>query len=369
MVRLTGQPKLHSSRSVGIANALTIDVEDYFHVSAFETVSPPHTWNERECRVEQNTIKILRLLDETEVKATFFVLGWVAKRYPGLVRELLTGGHEVASHGYGHRRVYNMRRLEFREDVRRSKLLLEDITGEPVMGYRAPSYSISQDCLWAFDELCEAGYIYDSSVFPIRHDLYGIPDWPRFPFVVERLDDGNWVPLESGQRLEVSSQSADSGRATGVESRELKADSYTTAAMSPGLPPSQPSSDQLRPSLIEVPITTLKLFGRSCPISGGGYFRLFPYDFTRWGLRRINQIDSQPFIFYLHPWELDPDQPRVEGASWKGRFRHYLNLDRTEERFGRLLTDFRFRPVREVLNLPPNSVETGVPGPIAGAFT
>lgn len=321
------QPTTHNPQP--IVNILTIDVEDYFQVSAFESVSGPDSWPGHELRVERNTDRLLQLLSDRGFHATFFVLGWVAERCPELVKRIARAGHEVASHGYGHRRVVHQSRDEFREDVRRSKVLLEDQCGEPVLGYRAPSYSISQSCLWAFDELYEAGYAYDSSVFPIRHDLYGMPDWPRFPFVIERIEDGNWVPAE---RKCFESRGMDYGLGQDPE--------LTTQNPQPFF------------HLLEIPITTLRLMGRNFPIAGGGYFRLFPYNFTRWGLRRINQLDGQPFVFYLHPWEIDPGQPRMEGAGMKSRFRHYLNLERTEGRFEQLLEDFRFAPVREVLQLP-----------------
>ncbi len=292
-----------------ITNYLSIDVEDYFQVSAFEQVSPATTWDARELRVLSNTEKILDLLDEVSVKATFFVLGWVAERCPGLVRRIAAEGHEVASHGYGHQRVNTQGRNEFREDVRRSKAILEELTGQPVLGYRAPSYSISRQTSWAFDELLAAGYRYDSSIFPIRHDLYGMAEWPRFAGWAVREADGVWNPA------------------------------------------AEQSPDQA--SLFEVPITTLRLAGKSLPIAGGGYFRLFPYAFTRWGLQRINQQEQQPFVFYLHPWELDPDQPRIEGAGAKSRFRHYLNLRRTEGRFIKLLRDFTFEPIARGLTSYP----------------
>ena len=246
------------------------------------------------------------MLDNYNIHATFFILGWVASRCPELVKNIAAAGHEIASHGYGHQRVSNLSRIEFRDDIQRSKNLLEEITGKAVLGYRAPSYSISCQTFWAFDELLTAGYCYDSSVFPIRHDFYGIPDWPRFVGYAIRTADNCWQPSEE-----------ESGGA----------------------------------SLLEVPITTLSLFGKNLPIAGGGYFRLFPYPITRWGLRRINQKENQPFVFYLHPWELDPDQPRMAGAPWKSRIRHYLNLDKTEKRFRRLLKDFKFRPIAEGLGL------------------
>jgi polysaccharide deacetylase family protein (PEP-CTERM system associated) len=248
----------------------------------------------------------LAILEEYDVQATFFVLGWVARRFPDLVKKIARHGHEIASHGYGHRRITTQSRAEFRDDVRQSKVLLEDLTGRTVLGYRAPSYSIGLNSLWAYDELMEAGYLYDSSVFPVKHDFYGIPDWPRFPFYVIRGDQGQWGP--------------DDGRAD--------TPAGATACR-----------------MLEIPITTLNLCGQNLPIAGGGYFRFFPYAFTRWGLWRINQREQKPFVFYLHPWEFDPEQPRMAGASRKSRFRHYLNLHRTEGRFRRLLAEFHFGPV------------------------
>lgn len=289
-----------------MVNYLSIDVEDYFQVSAFEAISPASTWGTRESRVERNTDKILSVLSMHSVKATFFVLGWVAQQFPDLVKRIASDGHEVASHGYGHQRVCNQSRQEFREDIRRSKNLLEDITGKPVFGYRAPSYSISRDTFWAFDELCEANYLYDSSVFPIRHDFYGIPDWQRFASAAVKVAENDWQPGVA---------------ATG----EL--------------------------SIMELPITTVQLAGRNFPIAGGGYFRLLPYEITRLGLQRINQREKQNFVFYLHPWEFDPEQPRMNGAGLKSRFRHYLNLHKTEARFERLLHDFRFGTISSGLQI------------------
>jgi polysaccharide deacetylase family protein (PEP-CTERM system associated) len=297
-----------------MVNALTIDVEDYFHVTAFESCISPTQWDSCQLRVTDNTLRILDLLDEFGVKATFFVLGWVAERQPGLVKEIVRHGHEVASHGYGHRRIYTLSRQEFRVDVHRSKDLLEQLAGEAVLGYRAPSYSISMDTLWAYDELLYAGYRYDSSVFPIRHDLYGIPDWPRFSFIVFKDREGRWRPLE---------------------------------------PSASPlAGDGCFQSIQEIPITTLSIAGKSIPIAGGGYFRLFPYAFTKWALNRINSIEKRPFVFYFHPWEIDPEQPRMNGAGLKSRFRHYLNLHRTEERLRSLLTDFRFSKVQDISLIP-----------------
>jgi polysaccharide deacetylase family protein (PEP-CTERM system associated) len=287
-------------------NALSIDVEDYFQVSAFEKCVPVAHWDRYPLRVERSTRLVLELLARQGVRATFFILGWVAERCPELVRDIHRAGHEVASHGYGHRRVGTQSREQFRDDIRRAKALLEDLTGEAVLGYRAPSYSISLATLWAFDELLEAGYRYDSSVFPVRHDFYGIPDWPRFPFTVSRDAAGVWGPQ------------GEPGAAAAAQ-------------------------------LLEFPITTLSLLGRNIPIAGGGYFRFFPYDFTRWGLGRINTLEQRPFVFYLHPWELDPGQPRMADLSPKSRFRHYLNLHKTELRFSRLLRDFSFSTMRELL--------------------
>lgn len=288
------------------ANLLSIDVEEAFQVSAFETVSPPGSWAQQEQRAAANTARLLDLLDRAGVQATFFVLSWVAERQPQLVRRVAAAGHEVASHGYWHRRVSTQTQTAFREDIRRAKACLEDLTGQAVLGYRAPSYSISRQTPWAFDELLAAGYRYDSSIFPVRHDFYGMANWPRFAGTAVRDAAGQWQP--------------------GVASAG-------------------------QPSLLEVPITTLQLAGRNWPIAGGGYFRLLPYVLTRWGLRQINQREKKPFVFYLHPWEIDPAQPRMAAAGWKSRLRHYLNLARTEGRFVRLLQDFRFVPIRQGLGL------------------
>jgi len=274
-----------------ITNALTFDVEDYFQVSAFEKVVDRSQWNNFPSRVENNTDRILSILDEAGVKATFFVLGWVGERYPKLVRRIHEGGHEVACHGYSHRLVYEQSATEFREETSRAKYLLEDIVGEEVPGYRAASYSIVRSSLWALDILAECGFRYDSSIFPIRHDRYGIPDAPRFPHQIQ---------LRSGA------------------------------------------------SLIEFPISTADVWGMKIPVAGGGYFRLLPYGITKFGLSRINQKDKQAFVFYLHPWELDPEQPRI-AASVISRFRHYTNLKRCEARLSGLLRTYRFAAMRDVL--------------------
>ncbi|MDE2082403.1 MAG: DUF3473 domain-containing protein [Burkholderiales bacterium] len=264
-----------------LTNALTIDVEDYFQVSAMAPYIRRDEWDRRECRIERNIHRILELLAARRTHATFFTLGWIAERYRPLVRAIVDGGHELASHGYGHQRATELDPAAFRSDVVRAKQLLEDIAGCEVRGYRAPSFSIGQANLWAFDELAAAGYRYSSSVYPIRHDHYGMPDAPRF---AHRVPAG----------------------------------------------------------LLEVPPTTLRLAGRNLPSSGGGFFRLLPYALSRWMIRRVNRVDRQSAIFYFHPWEIDPGQPRVAGIDAKTRLRHYLNLDRMERRLGALLTDFRW---------------------------
>ncbi len=264
----------------GMVNAMTVDVEDYFQVSAFEGTVRREDWEGIPCRVEANTDRILALFDSHGVKATFFMLGWVAKRYPELVRRILAAGHELASHGMSHVRVTTQTPADFRNDVVATKQLLEDIAGVPVRGYRAASYSIGAGNLWAFGVLEDAGHIYSSSVYPIRHDLYGMPGAPRFIF---RPEGG---------------------------------------------------------SLLEIPVTTVQLLGHNLPCGGGGFFRFFPYGYTRWAIRRVNTMDRQPSLFYFHPWELDPAQPRMEGIGPRTRFRHYLNLSRMETRLRRLLRDF-----------------------------
>lgn len=270
-----------------ITNALTIDVEDYFQVSAFAPCIARSEWETRECRIERNMHLILDMLDRNDVKATFFTLGWIAERYPALIREMVARGHEVASHGYAHQRASDQSPQEFLADIRLAKTLLEDLSGQAVQGYRAPSFSIGTGNLWAFDSLAEAGYRYSSSIYPIKHDHYGIPDAPRF-------------------------------------------------------------MHDVRPSLIEIPATTIRAFERNWPASGGGYFRLMPYLLSRRLIRRVNEQDGAAAVFYFHPWEVDPQQPRVHGASAKARFRHYLNLHRMESRLERLLQDFKWGRMDEI---------------------
>ena len=263
-------------------NAMTIDVEDYFQVSAFAQHIARNQWDSLPCRVERNVMRILQMLEAHATKATFFTLGWVAERYPHLVREIVSGGHELASHGYGHLRASDQSETEFRTDVTHAKKLLEDISGVAVKGYRAPSFSIGQRNLWALDVLNDAGYLYSSSIYPIHHDHYGMPNAPRFKF-------------------------------------------------------------QPRPhDLIELPPTTMQLLGRNFPAAGGGYFRLLPYGLSTWMMRRVNQVDDQSCIFYFHPWEIDPEQPRQLNVNLKTRFRHYVNLSRMESKLERLLKDFQW---------------------------
>jgi polysaccharide deacetylase family protein (PEP-CTERM system associated) len=266
----------------GIVNALTVDVEDYFQVAAFEGQFSRGDWDRLPCRVEANTNRVLDLFAERGLKGTFFMLGWVAERYPQLARRVVGEGHELASHGYDHVRVHGFDRDQLRADLVRTKALLEDLSGAQVIGYRAPSYSIGERNLWALDVVQETGHVYSSSIYPIRHDLYGMPGAPRFPF-------------------------------------------------------------RLRPdAILEIPVTTLRIGGRNLPCGGGGYFRLLPYGLYRWAMRRVNEVDRQPGMFYFHPWEIDPQQPRVAGAPLRSRFRHYTNLDTMEVRLRRLLEDFRW---------------------------
>jgi polysaccharide deacetylase family protein (PEP-CTERM system associated) len=277
-------------RPARIVNAMTIDVEDYFQVSAFEGIAPRHRWDQFESRVCANTDRLLAIFREAGVTATFFVLGWVAERHPALVRRIAAEGHEIASHGYAHRLVYDLTRPAFRDDVRRSKDLIESASGAQVLGYRAPSYSVTPRSLWALDILIEEGFGYDASIFPIHHDRYGIPLSPRAPYVLER---------GAG-------------------------------------------------SLVEAPGSAIRIGPLNLPVGGGGYFRLLPYEWTRWGISRINDSERRPAIFYLHPWEMDPEQPRLP-AGRLNRLRHYRNLGQTESRLRRLLQDFQFGTMRQIL--------------------
>lgn len=279
-----------SNRS--IANALTIDVEDYFQVSAFAPYIPRTDWPLRECRIERNMDCILEMLDHHGVHATFFTLGWIAERYPQIVRKIVAGGHELASHGYGHERASDQSEESFFADIQLAKLILEDLSGVKVQGYRAPSFSIGVNNLWAFDCLERAGYSYSSSIYPIQHDHYGMPDAPRF-------------------------------------------------------------AHRVRAGLLEVPVTTIRILGRNWPSSGGGYFRLLPYNLSRGMLKWVNTHDRQAAVFYFHPWEIDRNQPRIPGISTKTKFRHYVNINRMESRLNQLLSDFRWGRMDEIF-LPPS---------------
>jgi len=262
-------------------NAMTIDVEDYFQVSAFAPHIAPQDWDCWPSRIEHNMARVLALLAERQVHATFFTLGWIAERYPHMIRSVVAAGHELASHGYAHQRANTQTCAEFAQDIRHARELLEQTGACRVTGYRAPSFSMGHDIPWAWQALADAGYRYSSSIYPIRHDHYGMPDGKRYP----------WQPC----------------------------------------PPAV---------LLELPISTIRLGRSNYPAGGGGYFRLLPYRLSRWSLRLINQRERRPAIFYLHPWEFDPEQPRVSGLPLRSRARHYLNLHRTEARFKRLLTDF-----------------------------
>lgn len=268
-------------------NAMTVDVEDFFHVSAFDSIISPEQWQEYQPRVDGNTRRLLDIFAEKGIKSTFFVLGWVAERYPELIKEIHKQGHEVASHGYAHRRATEQTREVFQQDVKRSKDHLEDLLGEKLTGYRAPSFSISYDNEWAFEVLAELGFKYSSSTYPVKHDLYGTPDWPRFAY---KRPEG----------------------------------------------------------IVEIPIPTLKLMGKQIPIGGGGYFRLYPYKVTQKLVSKYLHDEKQPYSFYFHPWEIDAEQPRLRNAPWKSRFRHYVNLHRTEGKLIRLLDDFSWSTMRDV---------------------
>lgn len=272
-----------------ITNAMTVDVEDYFQVSAFESNIDRSNWDSLDCRVEKNTLRILELFEKNQIKATFFTLYWVAKRYPSLIRSIVDAGHELASHGMEHKRVTQQSQLEFKTDVTESKKRLEDISGKAVIGYRAASYSITRETYWALDILQDAGYLYSSSIYPIRHDLYGIPEAPRFAY--------------------------------------------------------KPFADS---QFIEIPISTIQLGNNNYPCGGGGYFRLFPYQLSRWSINRLNVKQHQSAVFYFHPWEIDSDQPRQQNISAKTRFRHYLNLSRMEQRLSHLVADFQWDTMQNV---------------------
>lgn len=277
-------------------NALTVDVEDYYQVQAFADVIRPAEWHRYPSRVEKNTYRLLDIFQRRGVRATFFILGWVAERCPDLVRDIFKAGHEIGSHGYGHQRIDRGNEKIFRDDIQRAKSILEEQLSIGIRCYRAPSYSITAKTLWALDVLADLGFDRDSSIFPVHHDTYGIPDAPRFP---------HFRVVRDGSRI------------------------------------------------LEFPPSTLASFGVNLPVAGGGYFRLFPYRLTAWAIHRINENEAQPAMVYLHPWEIDPEQPRI-AASWRSRFRHYQNLESTEKKLLRLLEDFSWAPMSEVLALSLN---------------
>ncbi|MGI4943535.1 MAG: XrtA system polysaccharide deacetylase [Janthinobacterium lividum] len=270
-------PKVHTADATG---AMTVDVEDYFQVQAFAGVVERAAWDSLPCRVEANMDRILAAFDQAGVRGTFFTLGWIADRHPAVVRAIVAGGHELASHGYGHARADGQTPEEFRQDVRQAKQVLEDLGGVAVTGYRAPTFSIGPRNPWAFDVLAEEGYRYSSSIYPVRHDLYGVPDAPRFPY--------------------------------------------------------RPTSGPL----VEIPMTTVRVMGRNIPCAGGGYFRLMPYPLYRMLLRRYHRAEHAAGVFYFHPWEVDPGQPRIQKASRMAQFRHYVNIPAMQGRVERLLQDF-----------------------------
>jgi len=288
--KLRGPQAVSESQTV-VSNAFTIDVEDYYHVSALASAIPRDTWSQRESRVAASTDRLLAMLDEQRIKGTFFVLGWVADQVPQLIKRIASLGHEVACHGYSHELIYKQTPGVFGEETRRAKALLEDLIGMPVIGYRAASFSITPRSQWALDTLIEQGFLYDSSIFPVRHDRYGMPGAARAP---------GYVHAPSGGRI------------------------------------------------VEFPMSTAAVGPFHIPVSGGGYFRLLPYWFTRAGLRSINEQEGLPFTFYLHPWEIDSEQPRVK-TGFVSRFRHYTNLAKCEGRLRQLLVDFRFTTMRNVL--------------------
>ncbi len=274
-------------------NALTFDIEDYFQVEAFKQYIKFEEWNNYQSRVVQNTRKIMNILDERNVKATFFILGWIAERFPEMVRRITDDGHEIATHGYAHDMVYTQSQEAFERDLAKSIRILEQISGTHVIGYRAPTYSIIEESFWAFDILIRHNLRYDSSIFPIAHDRYGVPNSERFPYVIKREGVG---------------------------------------------------------MLHEFPLSTVRLWKWNFPVAGGGYLRLFPYWILKYGIASLNR-QQKPAIIYLHPWEVDPDQPRIPNIPAKTRFRHYVNLHKTTDKLRKLTHDFNFGPICEVLKL------------------
>lgn len=305
-------------------------MEDYFQIHAFSDVIHPKDWDSFEPRVEKNTHQILDILDTAPSKprATFFILGWVAERQSGLVKEIHSRGHEVACHGYAHQCIFKQTKKEFKEDVKRAKGILENLIGVGVIGYRAPTYSITRKTFWALEILFELGFRYDSSIFPIKHDVYGFPKAPCFPF---------YIDFTNGDIL-----------------FQLKNPKYINQFRKPEkVNRRKPSNNQqdLTPDacFIEFPLSTITVFGCSLPFCGGGYLRLFPYWYTRWGVRNINRNRREPVVFYIHPWELDSEFPKINSASLLSKFRTYVNLKETARRFNRLLSEFRFAPLASMI--------------------
>jgi polysaccharide deacetylase family protein (PEP-CTERM system associated) len=273
-------------------NAMTVDVEDYFHVAAFENNISPSQWGKYELRVEQNTYRLLELFEQHNVKSTFFTLGWVAERCPNLIKAIVDQGHELASHSYAHQRATGMTPQAFKTDLAKSKQILEDASGQAIVGYRAPSFSINDSNTWVYEILIELGFTYSSSTYPIEHDLYGVPNWPRF--IYERPES--------------------------VENKKI----------------------------IEIPVPTIVKKGKNVGIGGGGYFRLYPYWLSKNRIDNYLKTEQQPYSFYFHPWEIDPNQPRVNGASIKSKLRHYLNLSKMEGKIVRLLEDYQWDTMKSV---------------------
>lgn len=288
------------SRTDKLVNAMTVDVEDYFQVSAFESRVKREEWDQFPCRVERNMHRILELFDAHQTRATFFTLGWIAERYPNVIREAADAGHEIASHGFAHVRASEQTQEEFSQDVSRSKKLLEDVSGCSVRGFRAASFSIGRENMWALDTLQDAGYTYSSSIYPVHHDHYGMPEAPRFAF----------CHRENG--------------------------------------------------LMEIPITTVSVMNQNLPCGGGGYFRLLPYLYTKWALGRVNRREGESSVFYFHPWEIDPEQPRFSNLTLKTRIRHYTNLGEMESRLTRLLQDFRWDRLDKVFLEPRTELQESV---------
>jgi polysaccharide deacetylase family protein (PEP-CTERM system associated) len=345
-----------------MVNIVSIDLEDYYMVSAFEGAVKREDWCKYESRIEHSGYRILdilenyRLYDELgngsgmtnfrsaapSIKATFFCLGLIGERYPGLIKEIKKRGHEIASHGFDHQLIYQMNARQFREDIRRTKILLEDIIGEEVIGYRAPSYSITKETMWALEILAEEGFRYDSSIFPIYHDRYGIPEAHRFPFSVNfnkegvceaRALDGKYKDFK-----EMVNEFSNSKNSQGLSVLEGKRSAVNRIP-------------NVLQTLIEFPISTTKVWGVNFPISGGGYFRIIPYWIIKMGLRRINHTEKKPFIFYIHPWEIDLEQPRLGNLSRLSRFRHYTNLKNTEGKLVKLFNHFKFTSFKKALEI------------------